>query len=255
LQMSGTASRLDLQRGIATVNNTGAVQSFLYHSDTSNPKMNPRGAATDGTNAFWACGNASGTFYFNPSTQKDPVRFTEMPNSRAIRIINHALYASLNEADALALDKTSGIYSFSPQALPQQSATAIHLAIPADAAYRNVVSFDLNPAGDVAYMADTSAGIQKYVKSSGAWKFAYNFPIPQIIPAELNHASGCFGLVVDFSGQTPIIFATTTEGYDGSVNSNRVVRIVDTGATAAVTTIAQCTSTNMVYRGIEFTPN
>jgi hypothetical protein len=113
----------------------------------------------------------------------------------------------------------------------------------------------MNPAGDTAFMADTMAGIQKYVKTGGAWKLAYNISIPQNIPADLNHAAGCFGLTVDFNGTAPVIYATTTEGYDGSVNSNRVVRVVDTGANATVTTMAQSPSTNIVYRGIEFTPN
>jgi hypothetical protein len=103
-------------------------------------------------------------------------------------------------------------------------------------------------------MSDTMAGVQKYVKSGLVWKLAYNFAIPQTIPAAENHATGCFGLVVDFGGAAPVIYATTTEGYGGTVNSNRVVRIVDTNATAAVTTIAQCTSTNMAFRGIDFTP-
>ena len=112
----------------------------------------------------------------------------------------------------------------------------------------------MNPDKTIAYMSDTLAGIQKYVKSGGAWKLAYNFAIPQNIPAAENHATGCFGLVVDFSGSAPVIYATTTEGYGGTVNSNRVVRIVDTNATAVVTTVAQCTSTNIAFRGIDFTP-
>jgi len=65
---------------------------------------------------------------------------------------------------------------------------------------------------------------------------------------------GCFGLVVDFSKPAPIIYATTTEGYDGSVNSNCVVRIVDTYATATVTTLAQSGSAKIAYRGVNFTP-
>ena len=60
--------------------------------------------------------------------------------------------------------------------------------------------------------------------------------------------------VVDFSGQAPVVYATTTEGYGSSVNSNRVVRILDNETTAAVVTIAQATSTNIAFRGIEFTP-
>jgi hypothetical protein len=103
-------------------------------------------------------------------------------------------------------------------------------------------------------MADTAAGIQKYVKSGGSWKFAYNFAIPQNIIATGKSGAGCFGLVVDFSGAAPIIYATTTEGYGGSVNSNRVVRIMDTNATATVTTVAQASSAKIAYRGIEFTP-
>ena len=86
------------------------------------------------------------------------------------------------------------------------------------------------------------------------WKFAYNFKIPQNIPDPDNHEDGCFGLTVDFSGANPVIYATTTEGWGGSVNSNRVVQIVDTGASAPVTTLAQAGSTEMAYRGIAFTP-
>jgi len=254
LQVDGTASRIGIQHGICTVDAAGTVHSWLYNSDLTNTKMNPRGVATDGTNNFWGCGNAYGTFYFNPTSHEDPVRFQAMPNSRAIKIINNTLYATMNAADAEVSDQSAGIYRF-PQALPHQADTTINLAVPAAAEYGNVVSFDINSGGDTAYMADTTAGIQKYVKANGAWKLAYNFPIPQSIPAELNHGTGCFGLVVDFNASTPVIYATTTEGYGGSVNSNRVVRIVDTGAAATVATVAQSGSTNIVYRGIEFTPN
>ena len=104
-------------------------------------------------------------------------------------------------------------------------------------------------------MADTFAGIQKYVKTGITWKFAYDFSVPQVIPKELNHATGCFGLAVDFSGKEPVIYATTTEGYGDASNSNRVVRVVDTGTNAVVTTIAQAGGTNIVFRGIDFTPN
>jgi hypothetical protein len=104
-------------------------------------------------------------------------------------------------------------------------------------------------------MSDTVSGIQKYVKANGSWKLAYNFSMPQNIPKALNNAAGCFGLVADFSGPAPVIFATTTEGYDGCVNSNRVVRIVDTNAMAVVTTVVQAGSAKIAYRGIDFTPD
>lgn len=256
LQMNGTASRLEgLQRGICTVDNLGAVQTFLYKSVMKEEKVNPRGVVTDGNNDFWGCGNANGTYYYNPVTHDGPVRFTALPSSRCIKIITNALYVSINGADANVLDKPAGIYNFLPASLPRESKAAATLAVPADANYTKIAGFELSPAGNIAYMADTAAGIQKYVNTNGTWSLAYNFSIPQNIPQGSSKSAGCFGLAVDFSGTAPVIYATTTEGYDGSVNSNRLVRIVDTNASAVITTLAQAGSTNIAYRGVAFTPN
>lgn len=254
LQVSGTASRLDIQRGFATVDNGGNVHTYLYKTDMSDAKVNPRGVATDGTNNFWGCGNADGTLYYNPA-EHQPVRFTAFPNSRAIKIINNTIYVSMNAADGYSIDKDAGVYSFLPKALPRQADAAVNMTVRSAPTYKKVAGFDMNPAGNVAYICDTATGIQKYLKSDGRWAFAYNFSIPQNIPKDLNTAAGCFGLAVDFSGTAPILYATTTEGYGGSVNSNRVVKIIDTGANAAVATVAQAGSTNVAFRGIDFTPN
>ncbi|MGA9777978.1 MAG: hypothetical protein WBS33_06865 [Verrucomicrobiia bacterium] len=254
LQVAGTASRLDFQRGFCTVDRSGAIRTFLYKNDMPDSKVNPRGVATDGTNNFWGCGNAYGTFYYNPSERQEPVRFTDFPNSRAVKIINNSLYVSMNAADGYAGDAAAGVYRFQTPALPRDASDSAILVVPSAPHYKKVVGFEINPGGNIAYMSDTAAGIQKYVKSGTTWKFAYNFAIPQNIPPALNNAAGCFGLAVDFSGAAPVIYATTTEGYGGSVNSNRVVRIVDTNATAVVTTVAQATSTNVAFRGIDFTP-
>ena len=81
-----------------------------------------------------------------------------------------------------------------------------------------------------------------------------NFSIPQTIPKDLNCSTGCFGLAVDFGGPAPVIYATTTEGYGGGINSNRVVRIIDTNATATVVTLARAGGVEMAFRGIDFTP-
>jgi hypothetical protein len=253
LQLSGTAGRLDIRRGCASIDRSGAIQTCLYKSEDWEVKMNPRGCVADGTNGFWGCGNANGTFFFSPSSMSDPVRFTALPNSRAIKVINNSLFATMSAPDAYALDKSGGIYGFKP-ALPRKTDAGIELLVPAKAAYQKTAGFDLNREETIAYMCDTAAGIQKYVKTGGKWVFAYNFSIPQNIPSALNAGTGCFGVVVDFSKPTPVLYATTTEGYGGSVNSNRVVRIVDTNATATVTTLVQAPSTNIVFRGIAFTP-
>jgi hypothetical protein len=259
LEKPGTPSLLDIARGFCTVAADGALQRFLYQPNDSAEKMNPRGAATDGGNNFWGCGNAGATVFLNPKAGGSAMEFGAVRNTRAVRIINHVLYATLNGADATAIDKEPGIYQFVDKSgtvlpLPRQADATIRLMVPANPAYTKIAGFDLNPEGTIAYMADTAAGIQKYVKSGGAWKLAYNFSIPSNIPAVTNHQAGCFGLAVDFSQAAPVVYATTTEGYGGSVNSNRVVRIVDTNATALVTTVAQATSANIGFRGIDFTP-
>ena len=259
LEKPGTPSLMDLQRGCCTVDAAGTVHTYLYSAHDSAEKVNPRGVATDGTNGFWGCGNAGGTLYFNPATSKTTIQFQPLQNSRAAKIINQNLYISLNGADGTAIDEAPGIYQFTDKAgnrlpLPRQPDATIDLVLPAAAPYTKIVAFDMNASQTIAYLSDTVAGIQKYIKTGGAWKFVYNFAIPQNIPPAENHAAGCFGLAVDFRGPYPVIFATTTEGYGGTVNSNRVIRIMDTNATAIVTTVAQAAGTNQAFRGIDFTP-
>ena len=259
LATPGVPSLLDLQRGFCTVDAAGVVHTLLYKPDGSEEKMNPRGAASDGENHFWGCGNAGATLYLDGTGGKSPLEFASVQNTRAMKIISHALYATLNGPDATAIDSSPGIYQFVDKGgnsvpLPQHTDANIRLLVPASSAYGKISGFDLNPDQTVAYLADSTAGIQKYIKSGASWKLAYNFAIPQNIPATENHAAGCFGLAVDFSGQAPVIYATTTEGYNGTVNSNRVVRIVDTSAAAVVTTVAQSPSANIAFRGLDFTP-
>jgi hypothetical protein len=254
LQSNGTPSQLGIRRGGCTIDASGTAHMFLLSAVPANGKMNPRGIVTDGKNNFWACGNADGTLYYSPAGMPEPVRFDSLPNSRAIRIINNILYATINGADGKAVDQPPGIYVFSGTALPKDADAAATPAIQVRAPYAKIVDFAISPNADTAYIADTAAGIEKYVKSGDDWRFACNFIIPQNIPADQNNSAGCFGVAVDFSGRAPVIYATTTEGYGGSVNSNRVVRIVDTNATAVVTTIAQASGTNVVFRGIDFTP-
>jgi hypothetical protein len=259
LEKTGTPALLDIQRGFSTVDANGTIHTFLYPAHDVNEKVNPRGVATDGANHFWGCGNAGGTLYYNPAAGKTTVQFQPYQNSRAAKIINGVLYVTLNGADGKAIDEPAGIYRFTDSSgnalpLPRQTDAIIDLVVPAAEPFTKIAGFDMNFDKTIAYTADTVAGIQKYVKVGGAWKMAYNFAIPQNIPATENHGTGCFGLAVDFSGAAPVIYATTTEGWDGSVNSNRVVRIVDTNATAVVTTVAQSPSDKIAFRGIDFTP-
>jgi hypothetical protein len=259
LQMKGAPSLLDIKRAFCTVDPAGAIHTTVYKGLGAVEKMNPRGVVTDGSNNFWGCGNAFGTVYYNPGSSSGAVEFKAMPSSHNIKIVDRMICATLNGADSTASDSLPGIYSFSDRhgndvAFPREEDAAPKLQVGSAAPYTKIAGFDMSPGGTTAYIADTTAGIQKYVKAGGVWKFAYNFSIPQNIPAAQNHEAGCFGLVVDFSGHAPVIYATTTEGYGGCVNSNRVVRIVDTNAMATVITLAQAPSARIAYRGIDFTP-
>ncbi len=259
LQVPGTPSLLDIERVFGTVDAAGHEQTIVYEKHSADVKMNPRGAATDGSNNFWSCGNAFGTAYFNAGPPSGLVIFNGAPDSRDAKIINHVLYVTLNDEDAAAANLNAGIYSFqdtdgNPAPLPKAPTSSLALVVAATSPYTKIAGFDMNPQGTIAYMADTDMGVEKYVKTNGSWQFACNFSIPQNISTADNHENGCFGLAVDFSGAAPVIYATTTEGYNGCVNSNRVVQIVDTNAMATVTTLAQSPSDRIAYRGIDFTP-
>jgi hypothetical protein len=259
LQESGTPSLLDIGRAFCAVDAAGKTRTIIYDQYGGTEKMNPRGSVTDGSNHFWSCGNASGTAYYDASGSGGPVIFADVPDSRQVKIINGTLYTTLNGPDGVFLGVPSGIFSFvdesgDPAPLPESPKTKLSLVVQADEVYSKIAGFDMSPDGSIAYTADAEKGVQKYVKADGKWRLAYNFSIPQNIPASENHEAGCFALTVDFAGSAPIIYATTTEGYNGCVNSNRVVRIEDTGAAALVTTIAQATSPEIAFRGIAFTP-
>ena len=221
--------------------------------------MNPRGAVTDGSNHFWSCGNASGTAYYDANGSGAPVTFAARAGlAPGQNYQGHAVH-DFEWAGRRFSRRAFGDFFICgrqrrPGRLPESPKTRLSLVVQADKDYSKIAGFDMNPEGTIAYTADAEKGIQKYVKADGQWKFAYNFSIPQNISAAANHESGCFALTVDFSPSAPIIYATTTEGYNGSVNSNRVVRVEDTGVSAPVTTIAQAASPEIAFRGIAFTP-
>jgi hypothetical protein len=216
LAQSGTPSLLDIGRGLCTVDAAGKSHTIIYEEYGGTAKMNPRGAVTDGQNHFWTCGNASGTAYYDASSDK-MTAFDAIPDSRQVKIIGGALYTVLDGPDAIFVNTDPGIFSFQDDgtgvSLPREKDTTLKLEVPAGKEYNKVAGFDMNPDGTIAYMADVNQGIQKYVKADGAWKFAYNFSIPQNIPADKNNENGCFAVAVDFSGKAPVIYATTTEGW------------------------------------------
>jgi hypothetical protein len=106
-------------------------------------------------------------------------------------------------------------------------------------------AFAFNPGFTTAYIADDTlagkGGVQRWDFSGSAWSMSYAF-------AGLTSV-GARGVTVDFSGASPVIYATT-----GEASANRLVSITDTGAGSPVTTLATA-GVNQMFRGVAPTPN
>jgi hypothetical protein len=255
--LSGTASKI-IPRGLATFDAFGNYN--LVQTTTSLfSGSNPRYAATDGTNNFWVVGGASGLVYFNPPSYSLQIN-TSIADSRALKIVGGNLYFTTRDGTPggfYTFSSTPGAYT--PAGLPTAVGVGTNLLIATgeDSAPQG---FALNAAATVLYLADSGldagdtvgGGIQKWVYNGSTWNWAYTIAL-----AEAPQPPGAFGVTVDFSGENPIIYATTVETNstsEGNAAGNHLVRIVDTNAGAVVTYLAQATA-NEVFKGVDFAPN
>jgi hypothetical protein len=203
---------------------------------------NIRGACSDGTNNFWANGSVSGTGvggidYYGFKSQAITILGI---NSRVCKIVNGSLYYS-QAGSSGGLNKFNGT--------PTTSATSTAFLVTGPSASSSPYGFAINTSGNIAYVADdqtsSSGGIQRWSNSGGSWSLAYKLGTG--VPNE-----GARGLVVDWSASNPVIYASSSTVPYYSI-SNRVIRIVDTGAESVAVTLAVA-STNSSFRGVEFVP-
>jgi hypothetical protein len=217
-------------RAIGTISSGGAY-AMVQSSTTLFNQSNIRCAVTDGTNDFWAAGGNSGTIYLRPPESTVTVQ-SSIANTRYVRIVNGNLYFSTQAGAA-------GIYTFQGGGLPREAAvTNLFIATGNNS---QPAGFDINSALTIAYIADqrnSAGGIQKWTNNGTAWGLAYTFAT----------GAGAFSLVADFNGNTPVIYAITGEG-----SSNRLLSIVDTGA-SSVTNLLATAGSNRVFRGVDFAP-
>jgi hypothetical protein len=278
LAQSGTPSQLNINRGICVIAASGASSIAYEGSDWyglgAGTQTNPRGVVSDdGVDNFWGSGSLDGTEWFNPTASDPPVTVQNLNSSRQVKIINGVFYTSLQEGDGGG-QYPQGIYNLQtfgggfPVTLPIGDSFFLNLVVPASAQYPNVEGFDMNPQRNIAYTADNTYGIQKYIEVNGNWSLACNFALTNNTstgaPIYPGSYTGCFGLAVDWSGANPVVFATTTEGRGGYANSNRLVRLDDNfnftdgqvhDVSADVVTLATGWSGNIAFRGLAWTPN
>ena len=239
---------------------------------------NPTGiASTDGTN-FWGTGNvtgtsseASGILFFNGFESSTPLEIENyIQGAGEARIIGGTLYVVV---------PGQGVYNFLD---PLNNYVVVPLPFDPDVASpvehvvytnlflnfgtnQNVANFDMNPQGTIAYAADQTFGVAKYVNTNGTWQWAYTFTPTNIgTTAQVAANTGVFGICVDFSSNNPVIYATTMENgqipnAQGNANNNRLIRVVDTGVAPGSSMVAQTLATaqtiNESFRGIDFTPD
>jgi hypothetical protein len=278
----GTPDNLtSYNRGICVIDVNGNAsipyEGQDWYGATATTPCNTRGVVSDdGTNNFWGCGSEDGVEWFNPSEQNPPSQIEGLQeNLGAVKIINGTLYTSFSLADQVAQGVGQfyppGIYDLADFSgnltpLPETGGAAyLNLVVPASPDYPNVEGFDLSPPGsplgNIAYMADDNKGISKYVEVAGNWVLACGFGFTNN-EGTAGYA-GCFGLVVDWTGSYPVVFATTTEGAGGQTDANRLIRIDDNynftdgqfHTNINVTTLATAWSQELAFRGLAWTPD
>lgn len=203
-----------------------------------------RGAVSDGTN-FWASGasvaGTDGIDYFAPGAQAGLGAGATPPKGYAIRIFNGTLYYSTQKAGPSNSATQLGIFSMG--SLPTSgNPTPVQLI---NTGSTIVEDFSINPSTNICYIAvnlnNATGGIQKWTKSGSTWTLAYT------LGTGVSNV-GAYGLVVDYSGANPVIYATTFDA-----GGNRVIKITDAGMGSAAVTILPATP-NVFYKGIAFAP-
>jgi hypothetical protein len=216
----------------------------MVGSSTTNYSANDiRGAITDGTN-YWASGasniNVDGIDYYGPGT---PAALGVSAKAYGLQIFNNQIYFSTQKTLA-GVTPNFGIYSLGI-GLPTSGTITPTLVINTGAATPEDFSF--SPAGDICYIAinlnTPVGGIQKWTNNGSGWTLAYTLGTGAT-------NIGAYGLVVDYSGANPIVYATSNES---NTVGNRIIKIVDTGAGSSATTLVTGAA-NTWFHGITFSP-
>ena len=230
--VAGTASIVNTAasanaREIFSINSSGTY-ALGVSSSSAYSANNIRSATASGTNYFSA-GTASsapnGIVYLNSNTSLA----TTPTNTRVVQIFNGQTYFSASSSPFLGVAKMgTGIPTTSGQTAAQINTTNDGSSY----------GFSLSPDGTTLYIADDAAGILKYTGSGTSFAFTYTV-----------NATPVRGLVVDYSGSNPVIYATTTAS-----SANSIIKITDGGSLSTASTIATA-ATNTGFRGIQFAPS
>jgi hypothetical protein len=217
-------------RKAISIDATGAITAA--GSTTLYSGNNIRGAFSDGTTT-WGSGPTSGIVNL---TSNSVVSNTPINNARVVNSFNGNLYFSTAQGNSTST--THGIY----QVVTGIPTTQTQLFDTGGSS--SSYAFSISPGGSTVYIADDRAasggGVQKWTLSGSTWSLAGTFTT--------GGASGARGLVVDYSGALPVLYATTSEP-----SGNRIVSTIDSGAFGTMTDVVAAPA-NTAFRGITFAP-
>lgn len=230
-----------INRGVGLLDASGTY-SLIATSSASFAGSDIRGATATNSANVWASSSSFGANYFGNAASAANVENTKT-NLRAIHIFNNQLYISSQVATGTPTD--IGVYavgSGTPNTSAQTVTTIINSGTGAQPG-----QFFFNNLGTICYVADarsfsSGGGIQKWVQSSGTWSLAYTLPTGTA-------NVGAFGVVANFTGNNPTVYATTTE-----TSANRLVAVLDQGSSSTATTLATANTSNTIFRGLAWSP-
>jgi hypothetical protein len=185
---------------------------------------NIRGAVTSGSNT-WLVGGTNGTVLYNGSLPVTTIQSTSA-NNRVVSVQNGNLYYSTGSG-------TAGIYSLGNSPTTATAPTAVLTGVAGQGS--SPYDYAFSPDGKTLYVADSTAGVQKFTLSGSTWSLAYNIT---------STTTGITGVAVDFSGTNAVVYA---------VNPTNLYSFTDLGAGGAFSSIATA-GTNTAFRGLEITP-
>jgi Lamin Tail Domain/Immunoglobulin I-set domain len=226
-----TTTATNVSRVVGQLDVNGNFTRVATGPTTMYNAANIRSAVSDGIN-YWTSGSSGGIWYSAGGATPTAIGGG---NFRVARIFNGNLYYSASTT----------ISAFS--GLPTATATGTATGITGSSVY----DFAINPAGNVAYVADDSGlstvgGIAKWTFNGSIWS--------KKLTLTNGMTAGCRGLAVDFSGANPVLYATTADSATKLITITDTSAFGDTTDTADQVTVLATAPSLTAFRGVAIVP-
>ena len=255
---AGTASVTGLNTKVTSVlDNTGAVVNRVTYP-TGGPTGTPvspfsgnnlRSAIATSSSTFYASGNSSGTPATGGIWYNNGTSFTQLTsaNSRNIEIYNNQLFYST----------TAGVFRLGDGLPTTAVATPTQVINVTGGSVYGFLMFDTNADSllDTAYTADdgTSAGkgLSKWTSVDGnSWTQSWSLLVNASNTLQATAATGFAGfrgLSGTYENGVASLFAISAT----ETSNNRLLKILDSGATPTSSTTVATSGLNYAFRGVD----